>query len=37
MHGHLTGKGQVYFGTYKDNDGDWLDVRHLMKNTDIET
>jgi len=25
MHGHLTGKGQVYLGTYKDKDGDWLD------------
>ncbi|MGD8659674.1 MAG: DUF1254 domain-containing protein [Desulfobacterales bacterium] len=25
MHGHKTGKGQVYLGTYKDKDGDWLD------------
>lgn len=25
MHGHITGKGQVYLGTYKDKDGDWLD------------
>ena len=25
MHGHITGKGQVYLGTYKDIDGDWLD------------
>ena len=25
MHGQKTGKGQVYMGTYKDKDGDWLD------------
>lgn len=25
MHGHRTGKGQVYMATYKDADGDWLD------------
>lgn len=25
MHGHRTGKGQVYMATYKDSDGDWLD------------
>jgi hypothetical protein len=25
MHGHLTGKGQVYLAAYKDKDGDWLD------------
>ena len=25
MHGQKTGKGQVYLGTYKDGDGDWLD------------
>jgi hypothetical protein len=25
MHGQKTGKGQIYLGTYKDKDGDWLD------------
>lgn len=25
MHGQRTGWGQVYMGTYKDKDGDWLD------------
>lgn len=25
MHGHTTGKGQVYMATYQDADGDWLD------------
>ena len=25
MHGHKTGKGQVYLAAYKDKDGDWLD------------
>jgi hypothetical protein len=25
MHGQKTGKGQIYLGTYKDADGDWLD------------
>jgi len=25
MHGHRTGKGQVYMATYKDADDDWLD------------
>ena len=24
MHGHKTGKGQVYLAAYKDKDGDWL-------------
>ncbi|MHC4950065.1 MAG: DUF1254 domain-containing protein [Planctomycetota bacterium] len=25
MHGHETGKGQVYMAAYRDGDGDWLD------------
>lgn len=25
MHGHETGKGQVYMAAYRDKDGDWLD------------
>jgi len=25
MHGHKTGKGQVYLAAYKDEDGNWLD------------
>lgn len=25
MHGQETGSGQIYLGTYKDGDGDWLD------------
>jgi hypothetical protein len=26
MHGHKTGKGQVYMAAYRDGDGDWLDA-----------
>ncbi len=41
MHGHLTGKGQVYLSTYKDKEGDWLDgdinyVLHIPANLPAE-
>jgi hypothetical protein len=41
MHGQKTGKGQVYMGTYKDKDGDWLDggrnyVLHVPPNAPAE-
>ena len=42
MHGQVTGKGQIYLGTYKDNDGDWLDggknyVLHVPADVPAET
>jgi hypothetical protein len=42
MHGHVTGKGQVYMGAYADKDGDRLDgakeyVLHLPSNVPAET
>jgi hypothetical protein len=42
MHGQVTGKGQIYLGTYKDNDGDWLDggknyVLHVPADFPAET
>ena len=42
MHGQKTGKGQIYMGTYKDKDGDWLDggknyVMHVPANAPAET
>jgi hypothetical protein len=42
MHGQKTGKGQVYLGTYKDKDGDWLDggvnyVLHVPPNAPAKT
>jgi len=42
MHGQKTGKGQIYLGTYKDKDGDWLDggknyVLHVPANVPAET
>jgi len=42
MHGQVTGKGQIYLGTYKDNDGNWLDggknyVLHVPANAPAET
>lgn len=42
MHGHITGKGQVYMGAYKDQDGDPLDggkdyVLHLPADVPAET
>jgi hypothetical protein len=41
MHGQKTGKGQVYLGTYKDGDGDWLDggtnyVLHVLPDAPAE-
>jgi len=41
MHGQKTGKGQVYMGTYKDKDGDWLDggrnyVIHVLPDVPAE-
>jgi len=42
MHGHKTGKGQVYLSAYKDTDGDWLDggknyTLHVPANAPAET
>ena len=42
MHGHITGKGQVYMGAYRDQDGDPLDggrdyVLHLPADVPAET
>jgi len=42
MHGHKTGKGQVYLAAYKDDDGDWLDggtnyVLHVPADVPAET
>jgi hypothetical protein len=42
MHGQKTGKGQIYLGTYKDKDGDWLDggrnyVLNIPPNAPAET
>ena len=42
MHGHETGKGQVYMGTYTDNEGDHLDgaknyTLHLPANVPAKT
>lgn len=42
MHGHDTGKGQVYMATYRDADGDWLHgsvdyILHVPANVPAET